>query len=89
MKCEKTEVNNSFEWVDTRWRCPIKYPIVFENITAEETSDIFKAFAIYIFIYIYIYFKCIIDIKFGAFEKAWSKHFLTNSEAATGGVLWK
>ena len=56
VKCEKTQFD-SIQDED------VPYSIAVENITAEETGDIFKAFAlhflcayIYIYIYIYIYY---------------------------------
>ena len=57
MKCEKTQINNSFESILDE---DVPYSIVVKNITAEERMDMFKAFAmhffmLYIYIYIYIY----------------------------------
>ena len=78
---KKTQINNSFESILDE---DVPYSIVVKNITAEETRDMFKAFAIhffYVFLYI-IYSICSI-------RKSLKQHFFTNSEAATGGALRK
>ena len=79
MECEKTQINNSFESILDE---DVPYSIVVKNITAEETRDMFKVFAVhffYAFLYI-IYSICTI-------RKSLKQHFFTNSEAATGGAL--
>ena len=48
MKCEKTQINNSFESILDE---DVPYSIVVKNITAEETMDMFKAFAMFFYIY--------------------------------------
>ena len=52
----------------------VPYSIVVENITVEETRDIFKALAMLLCVFLYI--------QFGVSEKAWSNIF-TNSETVT------
>ena len=52
MKCEKTQINNSFESILDE---DVPYSIVVKNITAEETMNMFKVFAM--FFYIYYIFK--------------------------------
>ena len=47
-KCEKTQINNSFESILDE---DVPYSIVVKNITAEETMDMFKAFAMFFYIY--------------------------------------
>ena len=42
IKCEKTQLNNSFESILDE---DVPYSIVVENITAEVTRDMFKMFA--------------------------------------------
>ena len=79
MKREKTQIKNSFESILDE---DVPYSIVIKNITAEETRDMFKAFAMHFlmfFLYI-IYSICSI-------RKSLKQHFFTNSEAATRGVL--
>ena len=78
-KCEKTQINNSFESILDE---DVPYSIVVKNITAEETRDMFKAFAIHFF-YVFLYIICSIC----SIRKSLKQHFFTNSEAATGGVL--
>ena len=51
-KCEKTQINNSFESILDE---DVPYSIVVKNITAEETMNMFKVFAM--FFYIYYIFK--------------------------------
>ena len=60
--CEKTQINNSIESILSE---DVPYSIAVENITAEETRDMFKAFAMLFvcFFYIFLY------IQFGACEK--------------------
>ena len=60
--CEKTQINNSTESILNE---DVPYSIAVENITAEETRDMFKAFAMLFvcFFYIFLY------IQFGASEK--------------------
>ena len=55
-KCEKTEIDNSIELILDE---DIPYSIVVENIAAEGTRDMFKAFrnAHYVLFYIYSYVK--------------------------------
>ena len=43
IKCEKIQINNMFESIQDE---DVPYLIVVENITAEETGDMFKAFAL-------------------------------------------
>ena len=47
-KCEKTQMNNSFESILDE---DVPYSIIVKNITAEETMNMFKVFAIFFFIY--------------------------------------
>ena len=57
IKCEKTQINNSFESILDK---DVPYSIVVENITAEETRDMFKAFPMHFsctFLYIYIIYS--------------------------------
>ena len=57
MKCEKTQINNMFESIQNEI---VPYSILVENITTEETGDMFKPFPLHIlcvFIYIYIIFN--------------------------------
>ena len=57
MKCEKTQINNMFESIQNEI---VPYSIVVENITTEETGDMFKPFPLHflcVFIYIYIIFN--------------------------------
>ena len=79
MECEKTQMNNSFESILDE---DVPYSIVVKNITAEETRDMFKAFAIHFF-FVFLYIICSIC----SIRKSLKQHFFTNSEAATGGVL--
>ena len=54
MKCENTQINNSFETIlDEDWPCSI----VVKNINAEETMDMFKAFAMHLCFFIYLMFN--------------------------------
>ena len=53
--CEKSQLNNSFESIIDE---DVPYSIVVENITAEETKDMFKPFAMLVmcfFICFYIF----------------------------------
>ena len=52
-KCEKTQINNSFESILDE---DVPYSIVVKNITAEETMDMFKALAMHFFVLFYIYY---------------------------------
>ena len=52
MECEKTETNNLFESI---LNGDVLYSIVVKNITAEETSNMFKAFAMR-FLCFFIYY---------------------------------
>ena len=52
MECEKTQINNSFESILDE---DVPYSIVVKNITAEETRDMFKAFAMYFFMFFLYY----------------------------------
>ena len=79
MQCEKTQINNSFESILDE---DVPYSIVVRNITAEETRDMFKAFARHFF-YVFLYIICSIC----SIRKSLKQHFFTNSEAVTGGVL--
>ena len=54
MKCEKTQINNSFESILDE---DVPYSIVVKNITAEETMDMFKAFAMFFYIYYKFYLE--------------------------------
>ena len=79
MKCENAQINNLFESIlDEDWPCSI----VVKNINAEETMDMFKAFAMHLF---FLYIRYSIWI----IRKSLKQIFFTNSEAATGGVLRK
>ena len=79
MECEKTQINNSFESILDE---DVPYSIVVKNITAEETRDMFKAFATHFFMF-FLY----ITYSICSIRKSLKQHFFTNSEAATGGVL--
>ena len=79
MECEKIQINNTFESILGE---DVPYSIVVKNITAEETRDMFKAFAIHFF-YVFLYIICSIC----SIRKSLKQHFFANSEAATGGVL--
>ena len=59
MKCEKTQINNSFELIRDK---DVPYSTVVKNIAAKETTDILKVFAMF-FIYI-------LYIQFGVSKKA-------------------
>ena len=52
IKCEETQINNSFESILDE---NVPYSIVIENITAEETGDMFKAFAMLFMGFLCIY----------------------------------
>ena len=56
IKSEKTQINNSFESIRDE---DVPYSIVVENITAVETRDLFKAFAMLFtcFLYVFLYKK--------------------------------
>ena len=62
MECEKTQINNSFESILDE---DVPYSIVAKNITAEETKDMFKAFAMHVSCFFYILY-----IQFAVPEKA-------------------
>ena len=62
-ECEKTLINNSFESILDE---DVPYSIVVKNITAEETRDMFKAFAMHFF-YVFFY---ILYIQFAVSEEA-------------------
>ena len=57
MKCKRTQINNSFESILDK---DVPYSIVVKNITAEETMDMFKAFAMFFYIYYKFYLE---DLK--------------------------
>ena len=67
MECEKSQLNNSFESILDE---DVPYSIVVKNITAEETRDMFKVFAVHFFMFFYIF------IQYALSEKAWSSIFL-------------
>ena len=79
MECLKTQVNNSFESILDE---DVPYSILVKNITAEETRDMLKAFAMH-------FFMCFLYIIYSicSIRKSLKQYFFTNSEAATGGVL--
>ena len=52
MECLKTQVNNSFESILDE---DVPYSILVKNITAEETRDMLKAFAMHFFMF-FIYY---------------------------------
>ena len=52
IKCEKPHLNNLFELILDE---DLPYSIVLENITAEETRDMFKAFAMLFMCFFYIF----------------------------------
>ena len=62
----------------------VPYSIVVKNIAAEEKRDMFKAFAMH-------FFMCFLYITYSICNiwKSLKQQFFTNSEAATGRVLWK
>ena len=79
IKCEKTQINNSFESILDE---DVPYSILVKNITTEETMDMFKVLAMHLFLlFIYIIYSI------WSIRKSLKHHFFTNSEAATGGVL--
>ena len=59
MKCEKTQINNLFESILDE---DVPYSIAVKNITAEETMDMFKAFAMHFLMFFYIY--CIFKLEY-------------------------
>ena len=59
---KKTQINNSFESILDE---DVPYSIVAKNITAEETKDMFKAFAMHVSCFFYILY-----IQFAVPEKA-------------------
>ena len=59
---KKTQINNTFESILDE---DIPYSIVVKNITAEETRDMFKAFAMDFFVFFYTLY-----IQFSVSEKA-------------------
>ena len=69
MEREKTQIKNSFESILDE---DVPYSIVIKNITAEETRDMFKAFAMRFFVFLYI----ILYIQFAVSKKAGSNIFL-------------
>ena len=79
MECKKTQTNNSFESILDE---DVPYSMVVKNNTAEETRDMFKAFAMH-------FFMCFLYIIYSicSIRKSLKHYFFTNSEAATGGVL--
>ena len=79
MKCEKTQINNLFESIQDE---DVPYSIVVETITAEETGDMFKRFALH-FLNFFIY----ITYSIRSIRKNFKQHFFPNSEAATRDVL--
>ena len=79
IKCEKTQINNSFESILDE---DVPYSILVKNITTEETMDMFKVLAMHLFMF-FIY----IIYSIWSIRKSLKQHFFTNSEAATGGVL--
>ena len=50
MKCEKTQINNSFDFESILDK-DVPYSILVKNITAEETMDMFKALAMHFFMF--------------------------------------
>ena len=55
MECEKTQINNSFETILDE---DVPYSMVVKNNTAEETRDMFKAFAMHFFMcFLYIIYS--------------------------------
>ena len=48
MECEKTHIKNSLESIVDE---DVPYSIVVKSITAEETKDMFKAFAMHFFMF--------------------------------------
>ena len=55
MECEKTQTNNSFESILDE---DVPYSMVVKNNTAEETRDMFKAFAMHFFMcFLYIIYS--------------------------------
>ena len=54
MEREKTQIKNSFESILDE---DVPYSIVVKNITAEETRDMFKAFAMHVFVFLYIIYS--------------------------------
>ena len=61
MEREKTQTKNSFESILDE---DVPYSIVIKNITAEETRNMFKAFAMHVFVFFILY------IQFAVSEKA-------------------
>ena len=60
MKCEKTQINNSFELIlDEDVPCSI----VDKNITAEERRDMFKAFSMHFFVFYILYIQFAVSGK--------------------------
>ena len=53
MECEKTQIKNTFESILDE---NIPYSIAVKNITAEETRDMFKAFAMHFIMVFFIYY---------------------------------
>ena len=53
MECEKTHIKNSLESIVDE---DVPYSIVVKSITAEETKDMFKAFAMHFFMFFFIYY---------------------------------
>ena len=46
MECEKIQINNSFESI-----LDVPYSDVVKNITAQQTRDMIKAFAVHFFVF--------------------------------------
>ena len=61
MECEKIQINNTFESILGE---DVPYSIVVKNITAEETRDMSKAFAM-----VFLGFFYILYTQFAASEK--------------------
>ena len=80
MECEKTQINNRFESILDE---DVPYSIVVKTIPKRQGIYMFKAFAVDFFVFLYIIYS-ICSIR-----KSLKQHFFTNSEAATGGALWK
>ena len=69
LKCEKIQINNLFQLIRDE---DVPYSIVVKNITAKETMDMLKVFAMF-FLYIYILIYSIWSI-----QKSLKQHFFTN-----------
>ena len=77
MKCEKTQINNCFgSTLDE----DVPYSIVVKNITAEETRDMFKTFAVhFVMFFLHIIYLIIYSIR--SIWKSLKQHFYVSSEA--------